>query len=263
MLRVVYPGQTVVLWLLLAAVAVVCPAQFVPFDTGNYAAKVVSQTGQVSVLKDTQPWALSIGDSVQARDLIITGPDGHALLQVSDGSTFEVFPNARVVFRKNPPNWKDFLDVLVGRVRVHIEHFGSVPNPNRVLTPTAVISVRGTTFDITVDDDDETTLVEVEDGQVEVQHALLPRGNSKLLNPGESLRVYRNEPIAARGLDKGNLARIVLRSMANAAITMATRMPGSGGGSGGGISTGGGVGDTQKVPPPPPPPPAPPSAPGL
>ncbi len=114
-----------------------------------------------------------------------------------------------MVFRKNPPNWKDLLDVLVGRVRVHIEHFGNVPNPNRVLTPTAVISVRGTTFDITVDDDDENTLVEVEDGQVEVQHALLPRGNSKLLSPGESLRVYRNEPIAAAGIDKGNLARII------------------------------------------------------
>ena len=262
MLCFVYPGRTLVLSLLLAAVAGVCSAQFTSFDTGSYAAKVISQTGQVSVVKDTQPWALSVGDSVQIRDLILTGPDGHALLQVSDGSTFEVFPNSRVVFRKNPPNWKDLLDVLVGRVRVHIEHFGNVPNPNRVLTPTAVISVRGTTFDITVDDDDENTLVEVEDGQVEVQHALLPRGNSKLLNPGESLRVYRNEPIAARGIDKGNLARIILRSMANAAITMATRMPSSGG-VGGGATTGG-VGDTQKVPPPPPPPPpAPPSAPLL
>jgi len=262
MLCFVYPGRTLVLSLLLAAVAGVCSAQFTSFDTGSYAAKVISQTGQVSVVKDTQPWALSVGDSVQIRDLILTGPDGHALLQVSDGSTFEVFPNSRVVFRKNPPNWKDLLDVLVGRVRVHIEHFGSVPNPNRVLTPTAVISVRGTTFDITVDDDDETTLVEVEDGQVEVQHALLPRGNSKLLNPGESLRVYRNEPIAAQGIDKGNLARIILRSVANAAITMATRMPSSGGGVSG-VGSAGGVGDTQKVPPPPPPPPAPPPAPSL
>ncbi len=261
MLRFVYPGRMVVLLLLLAAMAAVCPAQFTPFDTGTYAAKVISQTGQVSVLKDTQPWALSVGDSVQIRDLILTGPDGHALLQVSDGSTFEVFPNSRVVFRKNPPNWKDLLDVLVGRVRVHIEHFGNVPNPNRVLTPTAVISVRGTTFDITVNDDDENTLVEVEDGQVEVQHALLPRGNSKLLSPGESLRVYRDEPIAARGIDKGNLARILLHSVANAAITMATHMPSSGGGGVGGSA--GGVGDTQKVPPPPPPPPAPPSAPAL
>jgi hypothetical protein len=256
MFPMVLPGRAVVLSLLLAAGAVVSFGQLVPFSTANYAAKVISQTGQVSVVKDARPWALSIGDSVQVRDLILTGPDGHALLQVSDGSTFEVFPNSRVVFRKNPPNWKDFLDVLVGRVRIHIEHLGQ-PNPNRILTPTAVISVRGTTFDISVDDDDETTLVEVEEGQVEVQHALLPRGNSKILNSGESLRVYRNEPIA-RAVDKGNLARHVLRSMADAALTMATRMPSSGG-----VGTiSGGVGDTTKVPPPPPPPP-PPSAPQI
>src|SRR4051812_32151383 len=116
MLPMVLPGRAVVLSLLLAAGAVVSSGQLVPFSTSNYAAKVISQTGQVSVVKDTRPWALSIGDSVQVRDLILTGPDGHALLQVSDGSTFEVFPNSRVVFRKNPPNWKDFLDVLVGRV---------------------------------------------------------------------------------------------------------------------------------------------------
>ena len=245
MLRTLYPGKLVVLSMLLTAAAGVCSAQLVPFSTSNYAAKVITQSGQVSVVKDTQPWALSVGDSVQIRDLILTGPDGHALLQVSDGSTFEVFPNSRVVFRKNPPNWRDFLDVLVGRVRIHIEHLGNVPNPNRVLTPTAVISVRGTTFDIAVDDDDETTLVEVVDGQVEVQHALLPRGNSKLLNPGESLRVYRNEPIA-HSMDKGNLARQILRSMADAAATMATRMPGSGGGIGGIGGSGGGPPATRK-----------------
>ena len=90
-----------------------------------------------------------------------------------------------------------------------------------------------------------------------MRHALLPRGNSKLLSPGESLRVYRDEPIAARGIDKGNLARIILHSVANAAITMATHMPSSGGGGVGSTTSGGGVGDTQKVPPPPPPPPAP------
>src|SRR5258705_13224567 len=187
---------------LLAATAVVCLAQL-PSEAALYAAKVTSQTGQVSVLKDNQPWALSIGDTVHVRQVIVTGPDGHAIFQVSDGSTFEVYPNSYVVFRKNPPNWKDLLDVLVGRVRVHIQKFGNQPNPNRVLTPTAVISVRGTTFDITVDDDDETTLVEVEDGQVEVQHALLPRGNPKVLSPGETLRVYRNEPLEAGLIDKG------------------------------------------------------------
>jgi hypothetical protein len=248
--------------LLAAATALVCSAQFPPSDSGNYAAKVITQSGQVSVLKDSQPWALSIGDSIQVKDLIMTGPDGHAILQVSDGSTFEVYPNSRVVFRKNPPNWKDFLDVLVGRVRVHIEHYGNLPNPNRVLTPTAVISVRGTTFDVSVDDDDETTLVEVEDGVVEVQHALLPRGDAKVLNAGDTLKVYRNEPLEAHVIDKSTIARQVVRSMVDAVTTIVTRMPHGLGSSGGVLGTGGAVGDTQKVPPPPPPPSAPtPSAP--
>ncbi len=245
--------------LLATAVAFVCSSiasgQMLPSDAANYAAKVITQSGQVSVLKDSQPWALSIGDSVQARDLIITGPDGHAILQVSDGSTFEVYPNARVVFRKNPPNWKDFVDVLVGRVRVHIQHYGTVPNPNRVLTPTAVISVRGTTFDVSVDDDDETTLVEVEEGVVDVQHALLPRGEPKVLHTGDTLKVYRSEPLEASLIDKGTIARQVLRSMVDAINTVVTRMPRGIGSNGGVLGAGGAVGDTQKVPPPPPPPP--------
>src|ERR1700752_1847439 len=89
-----------------------CLAQMPPIDSGNYAAKVIELTGQVSILKDTTPWALQLGDLVQVKQLIITGPDGQARFQVSDGSTFDVYPNSRVVFRKNAPNWRDLLDVL-------------------------------------------------------------------------------------------------------------------------------------------------------
>ena len=166
--------RTAKLWLLTAAAAAVCSAQATLAASGNYAAKVLTLTGQVSVMRDSnpEPWALDVGDQVQEKQLILTGPDGQATFQVSDGSTFEVYPNSRVIFRKNAPNWRDLLDVLVGRVKVHIEHLYG-PNPNRVLTPTAVISVRGTTFDIDVDGDDEDTLVEVEEGVVDVRHAML------------------------------------------------------------------------------------------
>ena len=175
---------TAKLSLLLAATAAVCLAQFPPpSDSGQYAAKVLTMTGQVSVLKDLVPIALVAGDQVQVQQMIVTGADGHATFQVSDGSTFEVFPNSHLVFRKNAWNVKDLIDLLVGRIRVHIEHFGAVPNPNRILTPTAVISVRGTTFDVTVGEDDETTTVEVEDGLVEVRHALLPSA-TKMVGAG-------------------------------------------------------------------------------
>jgi hypothetical protein len=250
-------SATVKFSLLTAITAVVCLGQFIPSDASNYAAKVVTLTGQVSVLKDFQPWAISAGDSVQVTQVIVTGSDGHAVLQVSDGSTIEVYPNSRFVFRKNPGNWRDLIDVFLGRVRVHIEHLGTVPNPNRVLTPTAVISVRGTTFDVTVNDDDETTTVEVEEGTVEVQHALLG-GNAAIVNAGEPpFRVYRNEPIAQR-LDKGNAARQALRIVVNViAIVGRSGGPGS-------IKLPGGntgpVGDTGPSAPPPPPPPTPPPA---
>jgi hypothetical protein len=247
--------------LLLAVTAALCLAQFPPpSDSGQYAAKVLTISGQVSVLKDTTLLALTDGATVQVQQMIVTGPDGHATFQVSDGSTFEVYPNTHLVFRKNAWNVKDLIDLLVGRIRVHIEHLGNVPNPNRVLTPTAVISVRGTTFDVTVDDNDETTLVEVEDGLVEVRHALLPSENKKTLGPGESLKIYKSQPIAQSGLDKGRIwqwALNAVRDAANVGSMRSTRGALGSSGSGGGST---GVGDTGKgtAPPPPPPPPSPP-----
>lgn len=254
------------LGVLLAAAAVVCSAQipgFTPSDSDIYAAKVITMTGRVSVIRDSNPelWALQEGDKVQAKELIVTGPDGQATFQVSDGSTFIVYPNSRVVFRKNEPNWRDLLDVLVGRVKVQIEHLYG-PNPNRVLTPTAVISVRGTIFDITVNDDDEATLVEVEDGVVDVRHAMLG-GNTRTLTAGETLRVYRDEPIAQGRFDKGAFWERALRMAVNAISTYETRIPrGSAGGIGGGggdVTGGAGTGNTSKgAPPPAPTTPAPP-----
>ena len=252
-------STTVRLSLLIAMTSVVCLGQFLPSDAGNYAAKVVTLTGQVSVMKDFQPWALSVGDSIQVTQRVVTGADGHALLQVSDGSTVEVYPNSTFVFRQNPGNWRDLIDVFLGRVRVHIEHLGTTPNPNRVLTPVAVISVRGTTFDVTVNDDDESTTVEVEDGVVEVRHALLS-GNAAVLNSGAVYRVYRDEPIA-QGLDKGNAARQALRIVVNViAIIGRTSGPGRislpGGGGTGSVGDTGGKTPPPSAPPPPPPPPS-------
>src|SRR4029077_20121964 len=161
-----------------------------------------------SVLRDSQPWALNVGDLVQIQQVIVTGPDGFAKFQVSDGSFFEVYPNSNVVFRKNSGNLRDLLDLFVGRVKIHIQKWGGQPNPNRIITPTAVISVRGTTFDVSVDDDDETTIVTVEEGVVDVRHALRP-SETKTLKAGESIHVYKDQPLAQSTVDKGAVVRKV------------------------------------------------------
>jgi hypothetical protein len=211
--------------------------------------------GQVSVLKDNAPWGLKVGDVVGPRQQIVTGHDGYALFEVNDGSTFVVYPNSKAVFR-DTYNWQELIDVWIGRVKVHVQRWGGLPNPTRVHTPTAVISVRGTTFDITVDSD-ETTLVAVEEGSVAVKHRLLLNESPRILNGGDQLRVYKNIPLAKSRVDKGALYERGAKAVAEAFYTLMTRprLPGTGGGAP--VPGGGGLpGDTKAPAPPPPPPPS-------
>jgi hypothetical protein len=257
--------------LLLAAGALaVCTAQ-TSFAGSNTAAKVVSLSGQVSVLRDSVPWAVQPGDEVRPQQVILTGPDGYALFQLSDGSDFEVFANSRVVFRNNPGNLGDLLDMLIGRIKVHIQKWGGQPNPNNVRTPTAVISVRGTVFEVAIEDEDATTFVKVEEGQVAVRH-LLKGGEPKILNQGEWLRVYKNYPLARKMLERDSVIRAAMRVLTDAlytAVYRGGRVTGPIGIPGGGAGVpGGGMPTDQPAPAPPPAPggdptaPAPPPPPG-
>jgi hypothetical protein len=181
------------------------------------AAKLIAMSGQVSVLRGSGTWALNTGDLIKPQQTVITGPDGLAKFQVADGSTFDVFPNSNVVFRNNPGNLQDLVDVLLGKIKVKIEHFGNVPNHNTVRTPTAVIAVRGTIFDVDVSGTDETTQVLCEEGRVEVFHLTSPGSNSRVLNPGESVTVFKNQPIAKNSVDRGAVMQKVFRAMSDAA----------------------------------------------
>jgi hypothetical protein len=247
-------------WLVSVACACLCSAQTFSFFSPEAAAKVTHLTGQVSILRDSTPWALHVGSVVQVRQVILTGADGFAIFEVSDGSTFEVYPNSRVIFRANPSNLRDLIDVFLGRVKVHIQNLGGQPNNNNVRTPTAVISVRGTVFDVSVEGE-EMTLVAVEEGSVEVRHALIPSSQPKLLSTGESLRVYRDQPLARRTSPAKDAAiQQGLRAAVEAFYRIVYRAPAAGGTSapGGGVGGGGGApGDTDTEPPPPPPPPPP------
>lgn len=259
--------RTVGLSLLLAASAHVCLAQYpyIPSNAAGYSAQVLTASGQVSLYKDSQHLVpLSIGDPVQVTETIVTGRDGHAKLQVSDGSTIEVYPNSQLVFRKNTGDWRDLLDLIIGSIRVHIEHLGSNPNPNRIMTPTAVISVRGTTLDVSVDESDETTEVDVEEGTVVVRHLLLPSDRTATLHDGESIKVYKNVPIASNALDKSTVAKFILQMIRDAALTLSSRgvkinLPGGPSVPGDTCKPGtpGCGGTTPTLPPPPPPPPPP------
>jgi hypothetical protein len=210
-------------------------------------AMVLVQSGDVSQLGDRAGYrlVLSACGVVKQGQIIKTGPDGYAKFQVSDGSTFEVFQNTEVTFRKTF-GIGDLLNVWMGKVKVYIQHLPNIPNPNNVTTPTALISVRGTVFDVDVQDMEGTTFVAVDEGLVDVRHLVVASGIVSL-HPGESVQVIRNVPLVPLARDKGFVLKKILQGIEDAA-RVASQRPTSGPGTSGGPvgSTGGVQGDKGK-----------------
>ncbi len=236
-------------WLLTTFALFVCLAPL--RAQTDAAAKVVERVGQVSTLESGSFSALSVGSTVRPQQMIVTGPDSFVRFQVlSDGSTFEVYANSKVVFRETMGDWRHILNLWIGRVKVFIQHAPGVPNPNNVTTPTAVISVRGTVFDVVVRDDDGTTDVAVDEGSVAVRNVTAP-GSAVLLGPGDTITVFKGQPLLGHQIDKGNLMRNALRVVRDTVYQVllnrqAGAIPGPGGG-GTGPSTGGAQGDKGKT----------------
>lgn len=221
----------------------------------EYAATVKLSTGRVAVIKAGEALTLMPGDTVKPGLEVTTGADGYAVFELNDGSSFEVYPNSRVLFRSNWGNWSDIFDVWVGRMKIHIERIMGKPNPHRIHTPTAVISVRGTTFFVEVEEDSEATVVGVDEGEVMVEHRLLPSGKQQLLRAGEQLRVDRDNPIARARVGKDSVLRASLRALSDVLYAVAVRNQNRGAG---GVPIPGGSGaplpgdDSPGAPPPPP-----------
>jgi hypothetical protein len=250
MLRASASFNAACLLLVAAAGADVCLGQTPGPDK---TAKVIEQYGRVSSWGDNGQRPLFIGDAVKPQQMIVTGPDGYAKFRLADGSTFEVFQNSRMVFRQHAGSWSDLLDVLLGRVKVVIQKLNGAPNPNRVSSPTAIISVRGTVFDVVVEDDDGTTFVSVDEGAVDVRN-MTAAGDPVRLQPGDSVRVIKNQPLAARKVDKGAVAARALKAAEDALAqvllgrrTSGGPIPTAGGGGGAGPTVPStGNGDTGK-----------------
>lgn len=230
--------------LLFAATLAVCLPGLVAQER---AATVIAQTGMVSIAEGGFFKALSVGNVVKPQQLIVTGADGYARFQVADGSTFEVFQNSKVIFRETLGDWKHLINILMGRIKVFIQHSPGVPNPNNVTSPTAVVSVRGTVFDVLVEDDD-TTFVTVDEGIVDVRNLTAP-GNPATLGAGQSIRVIRGQALFAKQVDKGNALRKALQVARDVIYQVAlNRQSGGGAGVPGGGTTapGGAQGDKDK-----------------
>jgi len=234
-------------------------------QTSTELAAVSMLTGRVSVERSGELWALNPGQTVEPGQVIVTGSDGYAQLSLPDGSVLEVFPNSRFIYRANRFSLRDLIDLYIGKVRLQIHHLTNGEAPLRVTSPTAVISVRGTVFDVEVDPT-EGTLVSVQDGTVSIRHRLLP-GREVFVESGQSLRVEPGVPLASNSKAKiqmrtvGRIVRIAGDTVAEvrairAAGKSAKRGGSSPSGNGGGGSPGvseppsGDSGSNEPAPPP-------------
>jgi len=150
--------------------------------------------------------------SVKAGDELRTGPGGTVMLEVPDGSYMVVSENTTLTINNYwSGNFRSLIDLMMGKVRFHIQRLGGRPNPYRVTTPTALIAVRGTTFEVTVNG---AQIAEVRclEGQVAVQtvglsarEVILNPGSKTLVRPGEyPLPPISNVAVFARDNDRRN-----------------------------------------------------------
>jgi hypothetical protein len=115
------------------------------------------------------------------------------ILTAPDGSYMVVSENSKLVVEDFwSGGFKSILNLMLGQVRFYIQRLGGRPNPYAVRTPTALIAVRGTTFDVIVDDS-QFAEVRCLEGMVKVENIALS-DREVVLEPGYKTLVRPNEP---------------------------------------------------------------------
>ncbi|HVS87091.1 MAG TPA: FecR domain-containing protein [Candidatus Acidoferrum sp.] len=182
--------------LILFTLALACTAQSARAQVTPVEARIASVSGTALLSSGAQaPTAAKRGDVLFPGEEIDTRGGGHLTIELTDGSLVVVRPGSRVLLKdfRAANTLRELFEVLLGRVRVRINHFGGKPNPYRVNSPTASIAVRGTEFSVAVNGVGDTEVI-VYEGLVEVTSLSNPQ-NKVLVHPGQGVIVRPNQDI--------------------------------------------------------------------
>lgn len=160
------------------------------------AAKILSIDGPVEIRRAATGGAtlkkinFKLHDELKTGDRIVTGWLGRVVLGLTDGSQAVIGGPATVEIKDLGSSPRELFNVLRGKTRIYIEKLGGRPNPYRVNTPTAVIAVRGTLFDVLVKTNE--TEVFVHEGEVAVSSLHAP-DQVVVLSAGQMTRVRMDQ----------------------------------------------------------------------
>jgi hypothetical protein len=159
----------------------------IPATTAIAGATIAEWKGNIRLSLPGQLPSIPLrGEQLPPGTILDTG-SGRLLLRLSDGS--EVMVRAHTRLQVQQPSLTDprYFQLLLGRIRALINKRTGGAVPFELGTPSAVIAVRGTQFDVEVNPQNVTE-VDVVDGLVEV-YGRNASGGSVLLEPGFSTRV--------------------------------------------------------------------------
>lgn len=196
-------------WLVFAGAGSVAAGGIEAVTGEDLRADAAVVTGKVTYLRDGQPWAVSSGEMVPVAKAVTTGEDGYGHFLVAGGDTFDIFADSQVLFRGNAGNPGDLLDVQSGRVRIHLAP-AKRDLQQRIFTPSAIISAHGAASLSLAIDEEGTVRIDVTEGEIRVQHALLPRSEPVLVKAIDAILVRRNETVS-RQVDRGSLYRYTVK----------------------------------------------------
>jgi uncharacterized membrane protein YgcG len=153
-----------------------------------YAGATISDfKGKVSIQLPAQAFAAPVRGEILPPDTTVSTDEGRLLLKLSDGSDVLVRAHTKLLLKQPEASGWKYFQLLMGRVRTQIQkRMGGSP-AFQIGTPSAVISVRGTKFDVEVDRRGFTE-VDVDEGVVELE-AVTGRGQSVMITAGFSSRV--------------------------------------------------------------------------
>jgi len=177
--------------LALIALSVVYAQSQTPFTARILGVEGTVKISRASTIGASSQVKARIGDEVTVGDVIKTSIGGRLVIKLTDGSQAVISENTTVEIKDFNNSPRTIFNVLRGRTRVKIEKLGGKPNPYRITTPTTVIAVRGTIFDVFVKD--EETKVFVVEGEVGVSNLLMTAGEVFLI-PGQFTRVRKETP---------------------------------------------------------------------
>jgi hypothetical protein len=156
--------------------------------TAPYAGATVSEfKGRVSIqLPGQSLHTPSRGEVLPPETTVNTG-EGRLLLRLADGSDILLRSNTRLVLKQPEASGWRYLQLLFGRVRAEVQKRLGGASGFKMGTPSAVISVRGTRFEVEVNRQGLTE-VDVHEGVVQLD-SVKGFGESVLIRAGFSSRV--------------------------------------------------------------------------